>query len=371
VQFTRRHLFAASAGIFASCRRQRNGFNGYAFVANQEGRAVAAVDLAGAFVVAQYIELEDAPTAILAHPSRPFVYALTSSSGVIYEISSNNLKISRKVHTAAPADCMRLEPGGAALWVISGARRRLSRIDLENFRIDARITTPEAAHDFDLSDWTKIGALSFGTAGSVALVDLPAAKVQRPVHLGDEIGAVRFRSDGKALLVANRGKRMLSVLDAPEGRIITHLPLAVRPDHLCFNRDQGQLFITGEGRDAVVVVFPYYVPEIAETVLAGNGPGAMAASTDFLFIANPAAGDVSIMNIERRRIVAVAAVGSEPAHVSITPDELYALVLNRRSGDMAVIHIPAIAPDRRKAAALLTMIPVGSRPVSAVAKAVG
>ena len=70
-------------------------------------------------------------------------------------------------------------------------------------------------------------------------------------------------------------------------RIIVNLPLAVRPDNLCFNRDGGQLFITGEGRDAVVVVFPYYVPQVAETVLAGHAPAAMAASATHLFLANP------------------------------------------------------------------------------------
>ena len=30
-------------------------------------------------------------------------------------------------------------------------------------------------------------------------------------------------------------------------------PIAVRPENLCFNRDGGQLFVTGAGRDAVVI----------------------------------------------------------------------------------------------------------------------
>ncbi len=71
----------------------------------------------------------------------------------------------------------------------------------------------------------------------------------------------------------------------------------MRPDNLCFNRsttggtDGGQLFITGEGLDGVVIVYPYHTPEVAETVLAGHAPGAMAASGAFLFVASPLAGD--------------------------------------------------------------------------------
>ena len=72
---------------------------------------------------------------------------------------------------------------------------------------------------------------------------------------------------------------MLSIFDVPSRRLVVNLPLAVRPDHLCFKADGGQVFVTGEGMDAVVVVYPYYTPQIGETVLAGHSPGAMAASS--------------------------------------------------------------------------------------------
>jgi DNA-binding beta-propeller fold protein YncE len=170
--------------------------------------------------------------------------------------------------------------------------------------------------------------------------------------------------------VAGLESRQLTVLDSPGGGIVVHLPLAVRPDNFCFHPDGGQLFITGEGRDAVVVVYPYFVPEVAETVLAGSRPGAMAATGSHLFVTNPSAGDVSILNITRRRVVAVTAVGTAPGYVTVTPDNEYALVLNQTSGDMAVIRVAGLQPDRRKTAPLFTMIPVGSKPVSAVVTSV-
>jgi DNA-binding beta-propeller fold protein YncE len=163
---------------------------------------------------------------------------------------------------------------------------------------------------------------------------------------------------------------MLTVLDAKSGRVVVHLPLSLRPDQFSFHPDGGQLYISGEGRDAVAVVYPYFVPEVAETVLAGSRPGPMAASTTHLFVTNPSAGDVTILNIDTRKVVAVAAVGADPGYVTITPDLEYALVLNRQSGDMAVIRVAGLQPDRRKSAALFTMIPVGSKPVSAVVTAI-
>jgi DNA-binding beta-propeller fold protein YncE len=64
----------------------------------------------------------------------------------------------------------------------------------------------------------------------------------------------------------------------------------------------------------------------------------------------------------------VVETGSDPGYVAITPAEEYALVLNRKSGDVAVLDLRRIR--RNKSAGLLTVIPVGSRPVSAAVRSV-
>jgi DNA-binding beta-propeller fold protein YncE len=64
------------------------------------------------------------------------------------------------------------------------------------------------------------------------------------------------------------------------------------------------------------------------------------------------------------------AVGSEPSSVTITPDDRYALVLNRRSGTMAVIRLASVVPRRAREAPLFTTVPVGSKPVSLAVLAV-
>ena len=209
------------------------------------------------------------------------------------------------------------------------------------------------------------------SARGVRLVDFDARRVRDPLKEGD-FGAVQFRFDGKVRLAANRGERLLSLFDAASGRLLTHLPVSLRPDNLCFSQDHGQLFVTGEGMDAVVIVYPYHWLEIAETVLAGRAPGAMAASDSLLFVASPQSGDVSILSIAPSaygKVVGVAQVGRDPGFVVITPDGQYALVLNRKSGDLAALRVAAITP-RYKTAPLLTVIPVGSRPVSAAVRGV-
>jgi hypothetical protein len=376
---TRRAVFALPFGAVLNngcTARRRALFPGYAFIANEEGQAVAAVDLQ-ALAVVRHIPLDGAPSEVLALSTRPFVYALTPQNGTIHEIRADRLTFARKLAVASHAIAMHVSPDERAIYVLATEPKTLVRVALDRFAVDWNLPLSEDPHEFDVSPDGKTAAVSAGE--SVRLVDLGAQNVGAPLGSPADIGAVRFISDSKRLIAANRSERMLSLYDVGSSRLIAHLPLAVRPDNLCFNlstepgnTDGGQLFVTGEGVDGVVIVYPYHTPDVDKTVLAGHAPGAMAASSEFLFVASPQSGDVSVLKIASQRVIAVLPVGNDPGFIAVTPDDQYALVLNRKSGDVAVLYVDLIAPNRYKerAAPLLTVIPVGSRPVSAAIRRV-
>ena len=365
----RRSFLAGGLGLAAACRPRRGaGFPGYAFVANEEGQAIAAVDLT-AFAVARHIPLGANPTEVIAHPSRPSVFALTPRTGEVHEIDAGALAPGRTRVCANAAVSMRLTPDARSLWVLAREPRQLIRLGAATLEVEARIPLAGAPRDFDIARDGARAAVSFGPEGWLAILNLETRKTEHVLGLGKALGAVRFQSNGRNLLAANLDDRMLTIADVASGRVVTHLPLAVRPDNVCFNSDAGQLFITGDGMDAVVIVYPYQT-EVAETVLAGHAPGAMAAAPGLLFVANPRSNSVTILDIETHKAIAAAPAGAEPGYITITPDNQYALVLNRRSGDMAVIRIAAVIAKRSKSAPLFTMIPVGSKPVSAAVRGV-
>ena len=366
---TRRHFTVGGlAAVTAACHRKAyKAFDGFAFVANGEGKSVAVVDLSS-FSVSHQIALNAEARQILAHPSGSSVYTLTNEG--VSQLSPKTFSSKAEIRLKSSPFSMRLSPDGTLLWVI-GADRRLTALDAGTLKHVRDMALPAEPSDFDLSRETGLAAVSFASAGSVTQIDLASGRVGTLTHIADRVGTLRYRKDGKTLLVANTSGRMLTVLESGTGQVVTHLPLAVRPDHFCFNRDEGQLFITGEGRDAVVVVYPYYIPQVAETVLAGHAPGAMTVSDTLLFLANPVTGNLSIMNIERRKVIAVTSVGVEPSQIALTPGDDYVLVLNHGSGDMAVLRMKAVAPNAlaetfgnsRKSAGLFWMVPVGSKPV--------
>src|SRR5581483_4238759 len=232
-----RRAFLGVPFAVACARRRSPGYRGYAFVANQEGRAVAAVDLQ-ALVVARHIPIEGAPTQILAARTRPFVYALAPEEGVIFEISSDRLNVRRKV-SVGRAIAMSMDAPERAMYVLT--QDALLRVSLETLRMDWRLMLGESAVAFAVALDGKTAAISEGR--SIRLVDLPTQKLGSPIGDG-EIGSLCFLSDSATLIAADRGSRRLSLFDTPSSKLITHLPLAVRPDNLCFNSDGGQLYIT-------------------------------------------------------------------------------------------------------------------------------
>ncbi|HOK47566.1 MAG TPA: hypothetical protein PLK67_16605, partial [Bryobacteraceae bacterium] len=244
-----RRTFLLTPAVLAACGRRRgSGFDGYAFVAAQEGRAVAAVDLI-AFAVARHIRLDAGPTAIVADPLRPSVYALTAETGAVHEIGADTLALRRSLRAARTAVSMRISPDGHFLWLLANQPRQLLRLSTENLRVESRIALPAEPVDFDLSPNGELAAVSFGAAGAVGIVNLSRGTCSW-TGLGKNLSLVRFRSDGRQLLAGNTEDRALTILDVPAGRVIVNLPLVVRPDHFCFGASQGQLFITGEGMDS-------------------------------------------------------------------------------------------------------------------------
>jgi YVTN family beta-propeller protein len=354
---------AALAGLMGCRPRRGSGFPGYALVAAAEGRSIAAADLT-AFALARRIPLDASPEQVVNGAQRATAYVLASAPGSVFRIDARQLRPAGRLRIPHQPLAMRLSPHRDALWLLAGGPAQLIRIDSERLQMAGRIPLPAEPAEFDLSPDGNLAAVTH-PAGRVSIVDLAAMKLRVTAETGQSAGAVAFRPDGRLALVADPSRKTLAAVRVEDGRVLARLQLAMQPRRFRFKTDGGELFITGDGMDAVAIVNPYRT-EVAETVLAGREPGAMAfsRSPEYLFITNAPTGDVTVLDPETRRVIAVTAVGEEPHFVAVTPDDGYALILNRRSGTLAVIRPASVVRSRQRGAPLYTTIPVGSRPVS-------
>jgi DNA-binding beta-propeller fold protein YncE len=373
---SRRALLLSSAAAFGCGPRKATGFRGFCFVANQDGRSVAVVDLVH-FRLRKQIRLDGAPSSILAHPVESKVYVLTPENGTVSEIDSVSLAVGRRARAGNTAAGMMLSPTNDALWVLYRDPAALVELPLATLRPARHIRLNSTPDSFDLSADLR-AAIASRQGRNIVLASLPKAAVERTIDSGTEPSLVRFQSDGRQLIVGSGPERSLAIFNVESGKIVVRLPLPLEPRHFRFNKDGGQLFVSGDGMDAVVIVYPYRT-EVAETMLAGRAPDSMEVTETppFLLVTNPQTNSITVLDFDNmgKKLVAVVQVGQEPRHILITPDRQYALVLNQKSGDMAVIRIYSLtnqsASRRYKPTPLFTMIPVGAKPVDAAVVSFG
>lgn len=369
---TRRECLALGGVLLCdACRPPKgSGFAGYALIATSGENSVAVVDLT-AFRLARSISVGAPPTAILPGGPANHTFVLTPSTGSVHVIDPN-LQVIRTRKLDDELTQIRISPDGARLLAISAASRELIEADSISLRVLRRHKLVSEPVDLDVAA-DRYAAVSLGQHAAVELFHLDSGQ-RRSAGMSGRVGAIRFRGDGQQLLVADLHDQGLTALTVPALDAIAELPLAMRPENLCFNSDQGQLFVSGAGMDGVAIVFPYSPLIVEQTVLAGRDPGIMTCSETppLLFVGSNSGSDVCILSIDTRKVIDVVDVGQRPTYITTTPDSQYALVLDKDAGMMAVIRIPAIRLDpavvlkvKSPAAALFTMVPVGSGPVHA------
>jgi hypothetical protein len=367
MRITRRQWALGLAAFSACGRKKATGFPGYALVSTAGENSVAAVDLT-LFRLVKQIDV-GAPPATVVPTTFGRSLVLTPSTGSVHVLDAELRRVSSH-KLADQLSVIRISPDQKLLVAIGAMPPELILADAHSLRLMRRQRLDSAPVALDVAS-VPYAAVSTGAHATVQLFHLETGRSWQAQMPGD-VGTVRFRADGQLLLAANLRERSLTALNVPVLQIIADLPLAMAPENLCFNADAGQLFVSGDGMDAVAIVFPYDTLEVEQTILAGRDPGVMACSSDpaYLFVASHSGSDVCILGVDNRKMIGIVEVGVRPSYITVTPDSQYALVLEELSGDMAVIRVTAIrtsaeANRTKSGAALFTMIPVGSRPVHA------
>ncbi len=358
-------MAAATGGLVSCASKTKKAFDGYAFIATRDSGDIAVVDLA-AFALDRRIKTASKPVQLLEVPSTNFFFAV-SAEGQWEEIDSTRAEVVRRPSLRILPGQLCLNHDRSLLWALASDGRRLLALDRASLSVAREWKLDLPAYHLAVSPETDDVAVSYSNADRVSILNGPRQATFTHAATGKAVGQLRFLKNGSAILVAQNAARDLTLVDTKSAKVIVHLPLPLEPEHFCFSSDGGQLFLTGKGLDAVVVVYPFQ-SQVATTLLSGKAPGPMAASDapPFLFVTSPSTDTVSVHDIRSQKLVAVVAVGSEPRTVALTPDNSMALVLNRRGGDIAIIRLGNIVSKRNKTAPLFTMIPVGSTPVAAV-----
>ncbi len=340
--FSRRALLAGVVATACS-RKHASRYHGWLFVSSGAGKSLAVADLAF-FRRVTDIPLGAAPDQLFHSAGR--VFAVCRDGLCLVEIDPVKLAVAGKIGLPGKPVSARLAPDGASALILTEEPNLLLAVDLAKRRVTARLPLPGAGSDLDLSSALPNdaqAAISIPSHNSIARVGLPSFKMAGMTDVAVPCAALRFRRDGKTILAGATAAREIVTIDSASGKLLARLPLPLAPSRFCFNDNGGQMFVTGAGEDAVAIVKPFQ-NEVDQTILAGHTPYAMAVSDspNLLFVTNLESGDLTILDIDTRTVAASVHVGENPGDVLLTPDGEYALVIDRRTGNVSVVRIPSV-----------------------------
>ncbi|MGA2714312.1 MAG: YncE family protein [Bryobacteraceae bacterium] len=360
-EFSRRALLAGLTATACS-RKRATRYHGWLFVASGAGKSVAVADLAFFRRVAT-IPLAHAPDQLFHSGGR--VFATCREGQVLVEIDPQTLRVAGKIGLPGKPVAARLELDGKSAIIVTDEPSALLTIDLATQRVTARLPLPGAASDLDVTQTQA--AIAIPGRNSIARVAFPELKLIGITDVGVPCEALRFRRDGKTILAGASAAREIVSIDVATGKLLARLPLPIAPSRFCFNGDGGQMFVTGVGEDAVAIVSPFQ-NEVDQTILAGRTPYAMAVSEarNLLFVTNMESGDLTILDIETRSRAASVHVGENPGDVLLTPDGEYALVIDRRTGNVSVVRITTVLDRKVRTKPLFTVFPTAADARSAI-----
>lgn len=359
-RFSRRSLLAGA--ILSACSRKRGTrYQGWLFVSSASEKAVAVADLASFHRVAS-VPLPCTADQLFRHGAN--VFAICRDTQAIISIDIASMRMNGRIALPAKPIAVRVMPNSPAAVILADNPPMLMRVDLDSRHVTARVNLPSPPADFDVNDTQA--AVTLPASNAIARIPLRQWNVSQ-TSIGAACRTVRFRRDDRSILAAVPDANEIVTIDAQSGELLTRLRLPLQPTRFSFNSNGGQMFVTGNGEDALVIVNPFQ-NEVDSTIPAGHTPAAMAVSDErnALFVTNRDSGDLTILDIDQRNVLASIHVGENPGEVLLTSDGEYALVVDQKSGDVSVVRITTALDRKNKVKPLFTVFPTTTDAHSAI-----
>lgn len=345
-----RRTFLAGLSTLAACSRKRAPrYQAWLFVASAAERAVVVGDLSS-FRRSGVIPLGAAPNQVLS--VRGKLFAVCPDSRQIVQINPTERSIVGHAEVTGKIAGVCLTADGNYLVAATTEPDALVLIsvgsnDTTRNQLVRRTPLPAPPRAVAASG-AQAAVLLETNATSLARVSVPdGALLGVSAIEAGTVTALDYRKDGETIFTAAPDAMQLVSLSAASGAVLVRLPVPIRPARFCVDGDGGQVFVTGANREPQLVIFSPYQNQVDQTVYAGHALYGMAVAPvrDYLFLSNPDAGYVTILDIYKRHVVSSIRTGGKPGEILIAPSsgpEEYAFVVDADTGDVSVIHIPAV-----------------------------
>jgi len=340
----------------------RPGLQLNAYVATSDG-SLTVVDLVKLRAIHR-IPISPALSGVREHPIRPEIWGVSSQGGYVWIVDGRSNQRRATIPVGDGPYAVDFSSDGRRAYTTSSGSDALVAIDCESRAIVGRARTGREPVFAQLTpDEKSILVLNHRDA-TLGIHDAATLAQRGNIAVVAQPDEVLIMPDSSIAFVLSRSEPRMSVVDLRREVLLSNLQLAGKPSDMLLKPDGGELYVISPDSHGLQVINTW-THEVGDYMMLGDSPtrGILSADTSLMYITDAAAGRVTAVDINNRRVVRNAtgtellvSVGQSPSAVRFDPAENLLLVVNHDSGDLAVIRA---RPDNQS---LLTLIPVGEHP---------
>jgi YVTN family beta-propeller protein len=349
---------------------------------------------------------------------REFAYVTNGVSGTVSVLDVVNMRLDREIPVGVDPVAVAASPTRNEVYVVNsgspGSQGSLSVIDAEKNAVAAVILLHRQPVSLSVDADGKFAYVANAGSNSVSILNLDARREVAQLGVGEQPAEAILSPDGKSLVVSNRGGNSVTIIgpqtrrvraifgDCPGAgdavilpdsskafvacsaghqvmvialasskfnpggpdRLEAYMDVGRAPAQLALKPDGGEIFVSNSLSDSVSEIYNT-TDEVGDTYLIGADPvfGIVSRDNSLLYVANARSDEVTVYSIDDGRRLGGPGihVGDGPSAMAFSAEGHLLLVVDSRSGDVAVV--------RTFTQSLFTMLSAGRGPNAIAVKA--
>jgi len=309
------------------------------FVVNPDSGSVSAIDTASETTLAELVIGRD-PRMLTIGPDGQRLYVTSQASATLTILETHPFSVLAKLRVGPEPYSVIADPNGHLVYVAASGADRIDVVDTQLAQVVATIPVHSRPKGLAIAeDGTRLYVTHF-LSGTVSVIDLTDRSVLQVISTGPESNMaqriVLHPTNNRAYLphIRSNVSNPHPLFDTTLFPVVSVLDLAT--DH----------HLLTERLELSVVDRPVNLP--FDLALSSDGQRA--------HIVYLGSGDLSVIDLASREVLAHIEVGDGPRGIVLTPDDRTAYVANSLSDDVSVIDLNTFEE--------VTRIPVTTSPLS-------
>ena len=293
------------------------------FVVNPDSGSVSAIDTASETTLAEIIVIGRDPRMLTIGPDGYRLYVTSQASATLTILETRPFSVLAKLRVGPEPYGVVADPTGRLVYVAVSGADRIDVVDTQLAQVADTIATQARPKGLAISnDGTRLYVTHF-LSGTVSVIDLESRSVRTVITTGPESNIaqriVLHPTNDRAYLphIRSNVSNPHPLFDTTLFPVVSVIDLATE-QHLLTER-----------LELSVVDRPVNLP--FDLALSSDGQR--------MHIVHLGSGDLSVIDLETRQVLAHIEVGDGPRGIVLSPDDRTAYVANSLSNDVSVVDL--------------------------------